>query len=105
MYIDSAYWHNKVLDFKDKRHPVLVCSCGTYHLRTKPKLPTNRPRGRIDYQILYIASGKAHFYFNGVEEIVSAGNMVIYRPKKNSAITIMEQIRQKYTGCTLPATM
>ena len=82
MYIDSAYWHNKVLDFKDKRHPVLVCSCGTYHLRTKPKLPTNRPRGRIDYQILYIASGKAHFYFNGVEEIVSAGHMVIYRPKE-----------------------
>lgn len=82
MYVDSAYWHNKVLDFKDKNHPLFVCSCGTYHLLTKPKLPTHRPRGRLDYQILYIASGKAHFYFNGVEEIITAGNMVIYRPKE-----------------------
>lgn len=82
MYVDSAYWHNKVLDFKDKRHSLFVTSCGTYRLLTKPKLPTNRPRGRIDYQILYIASGKAHFYFNGIEEIVAAGNTVIYRPKE-----------------------
>lgn len=80
--MDSAYWHNKVLDFKDKSHPLFVCSCGTYHLFTKPKLPTHRPRGRLDYQILYIASGKAHFFFNGVEKIVNAGNMVIYRPKE-----------------------
>lgn len=82
MYMDSAYWHNKVLDFKDKSRPLFVCSCGTYHLFTRPKLPTHRPRGRLDYQIIYIASGKAHFYFNGVEEIVTAGNMVIYRPKE-----------------------
>lgn len=82
MYTDSAYWHNSKVDFKDKKHPLFVGSCGTYHLFTKPKLPTHRPRGRLDYQILYVASGKAHFYFNGVEEIVSAGNMVIYRPKE-----------------------
>ena len=82
MYMDSAYWHNKVLDFKDKSRPLFVCSCGTYHLFTKPKLPTHRPRGRLDDQILYIASGKAHFFFNGVEKIVNAGNMVIYRPKE-----------------------
>ncbi len=49
---------------------------------TRPKLPTHRPRGRLDYQLLYVASGKAHFYFHGIEEIVSAGNMVIYRPKE-----------------------
>lgn len=82
MYTDSAYWHNSKVDFKDKRYPLFVGSCGTYHLLTRPKLPTHRPRGRLDYQILYVASGKAHFYFNGVEEIVSAGNMVLYRPKE-----------------------
>lgn len=82
MYMDSAYWHNSLVDFKDKTHPLFVGSCGTYHLLTRPKLPTHRPRGRLDYQILYIASGKAHFYFNGVEEIVTAGNMVLYRPKE-----------------------
>lgn len=82
MYVNSAYWHNKILDFKDKSKPLFVCSCGTYHLFTRPKLPTYRPRGRLDYQIIYVASGKAHFYFNGVEQIISAGNMVIYRPKE-----------------------
>lgn len=82
MYMNSAYWHNKVLDFKDKSKPLFVCSCGTYHLYTRPKLPTHRPRGRLDYQIIYIASGKAHFYFNGVEQIVTAGNMVVFRPKE-----------------------
>lgn len=82
MYTDSAYLHNSKVDFKDKKHPLFVGSCGTYHLFTQPKLPTHRPRGRLDYQILYIASGKAHFYFHGKEEIVSAGNMVIYRPRE-----------------------
>lgn len=82
MYMNSAYWHNQVLDFQDKNHPLFVCSCGTYRLLTRPRLPTHRPKGRLDYQLLYIASGKAHFYFNGVEEIVTAGTMVIYRPRE-----------------------
>ena len=82
MYTDSAYWHDKVLDFKDKTKPLMVCSCGTYHLFTCPKLPTHRPRGRVDWQIIYVVSRKAHFYFNGVEQIVTAGNMVIYHPKE-----------------------
>uniref|UniRef100_UPI00405784D3 helix-turn-helix domain-containing protein n=1 Tax=Agathobacter sp. TaxID=2021311 RepID=UPI00405784D3 len=82
MYTDSAYWKNTMIDFKDKKHSLFVGSCGTYHLFTEPKLPTHRPRGRRDYQILYIASGKAHFYFHGVEQIVTAGNMVLYRPKE-----------------------
>ena len=82
MYTDSAYWHNRKMDFKDRSHPLFVGSCGTYHLFTRPKLPTHRPRGRLDWQLLYVASGKAHFYFNGNEEIVTAGNMVLYRPKE-----------------------
>lgn len=82
MYMDSAYWHNTKTDFKDKTHPLFVGSCGIYHLFTYPLLPTHRPRGRLDWQILYVASGKAHFYFDGEETIVHAGNMVLYRPKE-----------------------
>lgn len=82
MYINAAYWHNIISGFKDKSKPLFVSCCGTYQLRKKPKLPTHRPRGRWDYQILYIASGKGYFYFDGVEHIVSAGNMVVYRPKE-----------------------
>lgn len=82
MYTDNAYWHNSRRDFKDKKHPLFVGSAGVYRLLTRPRLPTHRPKGRLDYQLLYIASGKAHFYFQGKEEIVSAGNMVLYRPKE-----------------------
>lgn len=84
MYTNSAYLNNSLVDFKDKSKPLIVGSCGTYHLYTRPKLPTHRPRGRLDFQILYIASGKAYFYFDNSPEpsIVTAGYMVIYRPKE-----------------------
>ena len=82
MYFNSAYWNNSRIDFKDKTHPLFVGSCGTYRLITRPLLPTHRPRGRLDFQLLYIASGKAQFYFQGVERMVPAGHMVIYRPKE-----------------------
>lgn len=63
MYMDSAYYHNSRLDFKEKEHPLFVSSCGTYHLLNKPKLPTHRPRGRLDYQILY-SIRKSTFLFS-----------------------------------------
>lgn len=82
MYTNSAYLNHSRIDFKDKSRPLIVGSCGTYRLYTQPKLPTYRPRGRLDYQLLYIAAGKAHFHFDGKEEIVAAGHMVLYRPKE-----------------------
>ncbi len=87
MYINSSYLHNSLIDFKDKSRPLIVGSCGTYHLFTKTKLPTYRPRGRIDYQLLYVAAGKAHFFFDGEEKIVTADHMVIYRPKEPQRYT------------------
>lgn len=82
MYTNSAYLNNTLLDFKDKNRPLIVGSCGTYHLYSQPQLPTYRPRGRIDFQLLYIASGQAHFFFDDEDTIVTAGHMVIYRPKE-----------------------
>ncbi len=82
MYTNNAYLNNTTQDIKDKSKPLIVTSCGTYHLYTRPKLPTWRPRGRRDFQLLYIASGKAHFHFDGKEQIVTAGHMVLYRPKE-----------------------
>ena len=29
-----------------------------------------------------MASGKAHFWFDGVEEVVTSGHMVLYQPKE-----------------------
>ena len=82
MYTSNAYLNNTILDIKDKSKPLIVTSCGTYHLFTRPKLPTWRPRGRLDFQLLYIAAGKAHFHIDGQEQIVTAGHMVLYRPKE-----------------------
>lgn len=83
MYANNAYLNNTTQDIKDKSKPLIVTSCGTYRLYTRPKLPTWRPRGRLDYQLLYIAAGKAHFHFDGKEQIVTAGHMVLYRPKES----------------------
>ena len=44
MYVNSAYLNNSLIDFKDKSQPLIVGSCGTYRLLTRPKLPTHRPR-------------------------------------------------------------
>lgn len=82
MYINSGYLHNSLLDFKDKSRPLVVGSCGTYRLIKQPRLPTYRPRGRIDYQLLYITSGKAHFFFGEKEEIIEAGHMILYKPRE-----------------------
>ena len=84
MYINTGYLNNSHIDFKDKSKPLIVGSCGNYRLSQHPKMPTYRPKGRVDYQIIYIASGIAHFHFDNLENetIVHAGNIVLFRPKE-----------------------
>ena len=78
MYTNNAYLNDSHIDRKDKSNPLVVTMCGTYKLYTKPKLPTWRPRGRVDFQLLYVASGKAHFYFDkdSTDTIVHAGHFI-----------------------------
>ena len=79
------YWLSEPLPygFQRQKSPI-VGSCGTYRLSSHPKLPTYRPRGRLDYQIIYITAGCGHFHFDNVDDetIVPAGNIVLYRPKE-----------------------
>lgn len=83
MYSNCAYLYDSDIDLVDQTKPLIVLSCGTYHLRTKPmQITTSRPKGRNDYQLLYISSGKAHFFFDGREQIVTSGHMVLYRPNE-----------------------
>ena len=82
MYINSGYLNNSRVPFLDKSKPLIVGSCGTYRLRTHERLPTWRPRGRIDYQLLYVASGKTIFYFNEEPKEVAAGHMVLFQPRQ-----------------------
>ena len=82
MYSNCAYLYDSDIDLMDQTKPLIVLSCGTYHLRTKPMQVTIRPNGRSDYQLLYIASGKAHFFFDNKEQIVTSGHMILYCPNE-----------------------
>lgn len=67
----------------NKNSIIEINSCGTYRLYTRSELPTFRSNGRIDYQLIYLASGKGYFYFKEESPtILDAGNMVLYRPRE-----------------------
>ena len=80
MYTNVAYLNNSVSVVKDTSKPLIVTSCGYYRVDSGPVIKTNRPRGRRDYQLIYILEGKAHFYFDSGERIVNKGEMVLFRP-------------------------
>ena len=82
MYVNSGYLHNSRTPFKEKTKPLRILSAGTYQLHSWPKLPTWRPRGRVDWQLIYVAAGKGYFIFDHKEVIVPAGNMVLFQPKE-----------------------
>ena len=82
MFVNSGYLHDSRAPIKDKSRPLIVTSCGTYRLKTVKRLPTWRPKGRLDYQLLYIVSGKGHFYFHGEDRVVHAGRMVLIQPRQ-----------------------
>ena len=69
MYMNAGYLNHSHMDFKDKSRPLIVGSCGAYRLSSLPKLPTYRPRGRLDYQIIYITAGCVHFHFDHIKQL------------------------------------
>jgi len=80
MYTNTAYLgetHEAIIDISQ---PLIITATGYYHVHNTPIVSTVRPNGREDYQLLYIASGKVHFFFGRNERIVGKGNMVLFRP-------------------------
>ena len=83
MFTNVAYLHNSLNDMVDTSKSLVVTSCGYYRVHSRPVVSTERPTGRRDYQLLYIAKGKGHFYFDGLqgkETIITEGKMVLFRP-------------------------
>lgn len=80
MYTNAAYIDNSLTDAEDFSRPLVVKCCGNYRFISRSPQPTYRPKGRSDYQLLYIASGQAHFFFDGEEKVLPAGHIVLYRP-------------------------
>ena len=80
MYTNLAYLGEEHEDIVDKSKPLVVTAAGYYRVHTSRVIETERPNGRGDYQLLYIAAGCVHIYFDGVEKIVPKGNMILFRP-------------------------
>ena len=82
MYINVAYIDDENPNLEDLSVPLRINNCGYYRVHTTPVIETPHPEGRNDYQLLYIAHGKGHFYFKntGEETIVQKGNMILFRP-------------------------
>ncbi len=76
MYADVAYINEK----NDMTQQLSIKSCGYYRFYSLKSTTSERPNGRSDFQLLYIASGKAHFFFNEKELVLSEGSFVLYRP-------------------------
>lgn len=55
------------------------CS-GRYRLLHIEKFQTERPQGSSNYQLIYIASGRAHFKINDKLVILEKGNSVLFHP-------------------------
>lgn len=80
MYTYTAYLGKESEDIVDKTKPLLITAAGHYRMENAPVYRTERPEGRGDYQLYYVASGKAHFFFDGVERVLHKGDMVLFRP-------------------------
>ena len=96
MYVNSGYLFNSRVPFKENKKALRILSAGTYQLISRPKLPTWRPKGRVDWQLVYISAGEGHFYLDGHEVIVPAGNMVLYQPKQEQHYYFLGKDRSQY---------
>ena len=80
MYTNYAYIAEVDQDIVDNSAPLLITASGYNRLLNRRVVITKRPRGRGDFQLLYIAAGKGHFFFGDEERVVSHGNIVVFRP-------------------------
>ena len=71
-------------NFHISDRPLEINSCGVNSGvgKTGPRTSfyVRRPQGRKDYQLLYIAAGKAEHYLSGAWQTVYAGQAVLYLP-------------------------
>ena len=82
MFVNVAYLGKQNEDIVDNSTPLIITAVGYYKPLTIIEMFTERVRGRNDYQLLYVAAGKAHFYLDGTKHTLQAGNMVLYRPRQ-----------------------
>lgn len=67
-------------DILDTQNELQINSCGHYRLVRLSRFETVRTHGRSDFQLLYIAKGKAFFYVENERLTVSEGSCMLYFP-------------------------
>ncbi len=76
----SGYYNRSDDDLPREDSELFVKSCGHYKLIHRKKMETQRPGGRWDYQLLYVAEGYAHFRMEGKRHDVGKGGIFLYPP-------------------------
>lgn len=76
----SVYLNNEDMEFCDNENLLTVGSCGYYKLLTEPRYDSIRPAGRMDWQLLYLCNGSAHFTIDAISRTLSEGTLILYEP-------------------------
>ena len=98
MYTNTGYLDISDAELEDNTIPLRINCCGVYRLLTRVSMTTIRATGRPDYQLLYIASGKAEFVLNGEAVTIPAGSMVLYGPGEYQSIRISWRTGRRSSG-------
>lgn len=69
----------KAVGFEERELPLVINCCGNQKFLTRD-YEQARTAGRVDYQIIYIDKGVGHYYIQNEWKILSAGNMLLFRP-------------------------
>ena len=87
MLLHSGYAHHTDDDSCRSDRPLIVSSCGHYRMQLQDTAAytTLRPGGRRDYQLLFVASGRARFGYDSPECMLPQGHVFLYRPGEAQA--------------------
>ena len=80
MKIFAGYYQDDEQGLVHTQYDIAINCCGRYELTHNETFKTNRPNGRVDFQLFYIARGKGLFKLNGKEQVVTEGHLVLYYP-------------------------
>lgn len=76
----SGFLFDQDLESPNIEEAFAVHSCGHYRLINREEFHTIRPVGRKDYQMIYVASGLAHFLIEGEEKTFGEGSLILFKP-------------------------
>ena len=90
MFINYSNPSSNAESICDNSCPILINSCGYYRLKKQADLLPTRPHGRLDYQIIYIASGHGVFYFDDMDELAGKRRKLAQTKAPEAMMTLLD---------------